>query len=132
MHANHLSALGMEVYLSIPRLRRIAGGSTQRGVTDEQFVRLTSLLSFGVPAAKLVLTTREPSYIQRKLVPIVSVLSAGSASVAPYTDDGARFPLETSQFEVIDQRPFEAILDEYVSTRGPIENFSPRPAVEAL
>jgi 2-iminoacetate synthase len=125
MHANHLLALGMEVYLSIPRLRRIAGGKTQRGVTDEQFIRLTALLSFGLPAAKIVLTTREPAAIQRKLVPIVSVLSAGSASVAPYTDDGARFPLQTSQFEVIDQRPFEAILDEYVATRGPIENFNP-------
>jgi 2-iminoacetate synthase len=126
MHAEHLLALGMEVYLSIPRLRRIAGGATQRGVTDEQFIRLTALLALGVPAAKLVLTTREPSSIQRKLVPIVSVLSAGSAAVAPYTDGGAHFPLETSQFEVIDQRPFEAILAEYADTRGPIENFSPR------
>jgi hypothetical protein len=125
MHANHLLALGMEVYLSIPRLRRIAGGRTQRGVTDEHFTRLTALLSFGVPEAKIVLTTREPASIQRKLVPIISVLSAGSASVAPYTEDGARFPLQTSQFEVIDQRPFEAILDEYLTTRGPIENFHP-------
>jgi 2-iminoacetate synthase len=125
MHANHLLARGMEVYLSIPRLRRIAGGSDGRGVSDEQFVRLTALLSLGVPAAKTVLTTREPSSVQRRLVPLVAVLSAGSASVAPYTDDGARFPLETSQFEVIDQRPFEAILAEYLPERGAIENFAP-------
>jgi 2-iminoacetate synthase len=125
MHASHLLDLGMEVYLSIPRLRRIAGGSTQRGVTDEQFIRLISLLCLGLPAAKPVLTTREPAFIQRKLVPIVSVLSAGSAAVAPYTEDGARFPLESSQFEVIDQRPFEDILEEYVCARGAIENFHP-------
>ena len=72
-----------------------------------------------------MLTTREPAHVQRTLVPIVTVLSAGSAAVAPYTDTGARFPLETSQFEVIDQRPFEQILGEW---RGPagIENFDPR------
>ena len=55
--------------------------------------------------------------------PIVTVLSAGSAAVAPYTGDGARFPLETSQFEVIDQRPFETILREHLDAGVAIENF---------
>jgi hypothetical protein len=53
------------------------------------------------------------------------VLSAGSSAVTPYTDDGARFPLEASQFEVIDQRPFEMILGEYVAAGVAIENFAP-------
>jgi 2-iminoacetate synthase len=125
MHARHLVGLGMEVYLSVPRLRRIAGGSSQGGVTDEQFVRLVSLLCVAVPGAKVVVTTREPPDVQRRIVPLVSVLSAGSASVAPYTEDGARFPLETSQFEVIDQRPFEDVLNEHLAGRGAIENFVP-------
>jgi hypothetical protein len=59
------------------------------------------------------------------LVPIVTVLSAGSAAVAPYTETGARFPLETSQFEVIDQRPFEEILREHITPERSIENFQP-------
>jgi hypothetical protein len=112
LHAHHLLAHGMEVYLSVPRLRQIAGRSNQRGADDDAFVRLVSVLSLGLPDAKIVLTTREPADMQRRLVPLVGVLSAGSAAVAPYTESGAHFPLESSQFEVIDQRPFEAILAE--------------------
>jgi 2-iminoacetate synthase len=124
LHARHLSARGMEVYLSVPRLRQIAGSHDQRGADDDAFIRLVAVLALGLPACKIVLTTREPAQVQHALVPIVTVLSAGSAAVAPYTDTGARFPLETSQFEVIDQRPFEQILGEW---RGPagIENFEP-------
>jgi len=126
-HARHLLARGMEVYLSIPRLRQIAGSHDTRGADDDAFVRLVSILSLGLPTCKIVLTTREPAHIQQRLVPIVTVLSAGSAAVVPYTEAGARFPLETSQFEVLDQRPFEQILGAW---RGPtgIENFDPPAA----
>lgn len=123
-HAVHLRRLGMEVYLSVPRLRQIAGGRSQGGVSDGDFVRVVSLLSLGLPDCKVVLTTRESREIQHLLVPVVAVLSAGSAAVTPYTETGAHFPLETSQFEVIDQRPFEQILRE-AAPEGGIENFSP-------
>jgi len=126
-HTRHLLARGMEVYLSVPRLRQIAGRHETRGADDDAFVRFVSVLALGLPAAKIVLTTREPEHIQRLLVPIITVLSAGSAAVTPYTDSGARFPLETSQFEVIDQRPFEQVLADW---RGPsgIANFEPLAA----
>jgi len=124
LHARHLQARGMEVYLSVPRLRQIAGSHHQRGAADDAFVRLVSILSLALPTGKIVLTTRESAAIQRQLVPIVTVLSAGSAAVAPYTDTGARFPLENSQFEVVDQRPFEAVLAEWQGPGG-IENFEP-------
>ena len=125
LHARHLLGLGMEVYLSVPRLRQIAGSHNQRGADDDQFVRLVSLLTVGLPECKAVLTTREPIHIQHRLVPLVHVLSAGSAAVTPYSEDGARFPLEASQFEVIDQRPFEHILAEHLPERSPIVNFDP-------
>jgi 2-iminoacetate synthase len=126
LHARHLLAHGMEVYLSVPRLRQIAGsGHHPRGADDDTFVRLVSVLALGLPECKIVLTTREPATIQRRLMPIVTVLSAGSAAVAPYTDTGAHFPLDTSQFEVIDQRPFEEILGEYVARGASFENFAP-------
>jgi 2-iminoacetate synthase len=134
LHVEHLLAAGMEVYLSTPRLRRVAGGGAGRGVSDDDFVRLLALLALAVPDAKLVLTTREPHAIQQRVAHLVSVLSAGSSAVAPYTADGARFPLEASQFEVIDQRPFETILQEHLDAGVAIENFtsragaSPRPA----
>ncbi|MFI5364919.1 MAG: hypothetical protein ACHQ4J_04780 [Candidatus Binatia bacterium] len=128
LHAQHLVARGMEVYLSVPRLRQIAGSRTQRGAGDAEFVRLVSLLSLGLPTSKIVITTREDAAMQHTLAPIVTVISAGSAAVAPYTATGARFPLNTSQFEVIDQRSFEEILREHLVTSRTIENFQPPPA----
>jgi len=125
MHASYLADLGMEVYLSVPRLRRIAGSGSQRGIGDEDYVRMVSLLTLALPECKIVITTREGSAMQARMAPIVSVISAGSASVAPYTENGARFPLETSQFEVIDQRPFEAILKERLDEGVEIDNFQP-------
>jgi 2-iminoacetate synthase len=125
LHGRHLLRRGMEIYLSVPRLRRVAGSGAQPGLRDQEFVRLVSVLSLAMPEAKIVITTRESSEIQHRLAPIVSVISAGSAAVAPYTAAGAHYPLETSQFEVIDQRPFEVILDEHRRAGARIVNFEP-------
>lgn len=124
-HARHLRSRGMQVYLSVPRLRQIAGRHDQEGASDEEFVRLVSVLSMGLPDCKIIITTREPVYMQHKLVPIVTVLSAGSSAVAPYTDTSARYRIETSQFRVVDQRPFEEILREHLPAAGSIVNFQP-------
>jgi 2-iminoacetate synthase len=123
-HARHLRARDVEVYLSVPRLRKIAGGGSGRGVSDDEFSRLIAVLTLGLPDCKVVITTREGRAVQRELASVVSVISSGSSAVAPYTGDGARFPLEASQFEVVDQRAFEAVLADYAD-RGPIENFEP-------
>jgi 2-iminoacetate synthase len=128
LHARHLRARGMEVYLSVPRLRQIAGRQAVRGASDADFVRLVAILSVGLPDAKIVITTREAAAMQHRLAPIVDVISAGSSAVAPYTETGAHFPLNASQFEVIDQRPFETILGEHLIHSDPIENFDPGPA----
>jgi hypothetical protein len=128
LHTRHLLAQGMDVYLSVPRLRKVAGSASQRGLDDVGFIRLVALLSLALPSGKIVITTREDTTIQHKLAPIVTVISAGSAAVAPYTDNGARFPLHTSQFEVIDQRPFEQILAEHRRPGQTIEYFQPPAA----
>jgi 2-iminoacetate synthase ThiH len=125
MHARHLRSRGMQVYLSVPRLRQIAGRHDQEGASDEEFVRLVSVLSIGLPDCKIIITTREAPSMQHKLVPIVAVLSAGSSAVAPYTDTTARYRIETSQFRVVDQRPFEEILREHLPAAGSIVNFQP-------
>jgi 2-iminoacetate synthase len=126
-HTRHLVERGMEVYLSVPRLRQIAGRHDQRGASDGDFVRLVSVLSLGLPTCKLVITTRENPAMQHTLAPIVRVISAGSSAVAPYGDHTTAFPLEQSQFEVIDQRPFEEILREHLVHSDPIDNFQPGP-----
>jgi len=126
LHVRHLLSRGLEVYVSVPRLRQASGVDNERGVGDDEFVRLIAVLSMGLPDAKIVLTTRESAEVQRRVLPMVTVLSAGSSAVAPYTEDGAHFPLEASQFEVIDQRPFEAILGEYIAEGVRFENYTAR------
>jgi 3-methyl-2-indolic acid synthase len=123
LHVRHLLARGLEVYVSVPRLRQASGADNARGVSDDEFVRLVAVLSMGLPQAKIVVTTRESAEVQRRVLPMVTVLSAGSSAVTPYTETGARFPLEASQFEVIDQRPFETILGEYIAEGVRFENY---------
>jgi 2-iminoacetate synthase len=126
LHVRHLLARGLEVYVSVPRLRQACGADNERGVSDEEFVRLVAVLSMGLPEAKIVITTRESAAVQRRVLPMVSVLSAGSSAVVPYTETGAHFPLEASQFEVIDQRPFEQILGEFMAEGVRFENYEVR------
>ena len=71
------------------------------------------------------MSTREPPAVQRRLLPVIGVLTPGSPGVAPYTADGARFELEASQFEVLDHRPFERILGDLVEQGIRVDCFEP-------
>jgi len=124
-HVRHLRRRGMDVYVSLPRLRKASGTPRTAGVSDELLARIVAVLSFGVPDAKVVISTREPPAIQRRLLPVIGVLTPGSPGVAPYTETGARFDLEASQFEVLDHRPIEAILGEVLATGTSIDCWEP-------
>jgi 2-iminoacetate synthase len=124
-HVRHLERRGMDVYVSLPRLRKASGTPHAAGVSDELLARIVAVLSFGVPDAKVVISTREPPAVQRRLVPVIGVLTPGSPGVAPYTETGARFDLEASQFEVLDHRPIEAILGEYLAAGATIDCYEP-------
>jgi len=124
-HLHHLLRRGMQVYVSLPRLRKASGTPHPAGVSDDELCRLVAVLSFGVPEAKIVISTREPPAMQRRLLPVIDVLTPGSPGVAPYTETGARFDLEASQFEVLDQRPIEAILGEYLAAGATFDCYEP-------
>ena len=124
-HVRHLRTRGTEVYVSLPRLRRASGTPYAGAVSDDELCRVVAVLSFGAPEAKVVISTREPPAIQRQLVPMIGVLTPGSPGVAPYTETGARFALEASQFEVLDHRPIEAILGEYLKAGVTIDRYEP-------
>lgn len=124
-HVRHLQARGMDVYVSLPRLRRASGAAYPAGVDDDTLCRLVAVLALGAPDAKVVISTREPPPIQRRLAPVIGVLTPGSPGVAPYTATGARFELEASQFEVLDHRPIESILGEYLAAGAVIDCFEP-------
>lgn len=127
-HVRHLRDRGLAVYVSLPRLRRATGAPYTEGVDDDRLCRVVAVLSFGRPDAKVVISTREPPAMQRRLVPMIGVLTPGSPGVAPYTATGARFELEASQFEVLDHRPIEAILGEFLAGGATIERYVPAPA----
>jgi 2-iminoacetate synthase len=124
-HVRHLEARGMEVYVSLPRLRRASGAAYAAGVDADTLCRLVAVIALGAPAAKVVISTREPPPIQRRLAPVIGVLTPGSPGVAPYTASGARFDFEASQFEVLDHRPIETILGEYLAAGAVIDCFEP-------
>jgi len=124
-HVRHLQARGMDVYVSVPRLRRATGTAHPGGVSDDVLCRVAALLAFGAADAKVVVSTREPPAVQRRLLPVIGVLTPGSPGVAPYTDAGARFAVEASQFEVLDHRPIEAILGEHLAAGATIECYEP-------
>lgn len=124
-HIDHLLARGLRVYVSLPRLRRASGAPAARGVSDDQLVRLVAVLALGRPLAKIVISTREAPAIQRRLIPVIGVLTPGSPGVAPYTETGAAFDVEASQFEVLDHRPIEDILGEYTAAGVTFECWEP-------
>jgi len=130
-HVAHLRARGLDVYISLPRLRKASGAPYTRGVSDDELARIVAVLGFGRPEAKVVISTREAPEVQRRLVPVIAVLTPGSPGVAPYTERGARFDLEASQFEVLDHRPFEAILGEFLDAGAVIECFDAGAAASA-
>ena len=128
-HVRHLESRAMDVYVSVPRLRRATGTAYPAGVGDDQLCRLVAVVALAAPAARVVISTREPAAMQRRLVPVIGVLTPGSPGVAPYTEGGARFELEASQFEVLDHRPIETILGEYIAAGATIDCFEPaRPS----
>jgi 3-methyl-2-indolic acid synthase len=124
-HVRHLRQRGMVVYVSLPRLRKASGTAYAAGVTDDMLCRIVAVVAFGVPDAKVVISTREPPAMQRRLLPVIGVLTPGSPGVAPYTETGARFELEASQFEVLDHRPIEAILGECLAAGATIDCYEP-------
>jgi 2-iminoacetate synthase len=124
-HVRHLLARDMTVYISLPRLRKASGAAHHAGVSDDELTRVVSLLSVAFPEAKVVISTREAPDMQRLLVPVIGVLTAGSPGVAPYTDAGARFEIEESQFVVTDQRSIEVILAEHLAAGATIDGYEP-------
>ena len=130
-HVRHLTELGLQVYISLPRLRKASGAEHRRGVSDDDLARVVALLSARFPAAKVVISTREAREIQQRLLPIIGVLTAGSPGVAPYDDAGARFEIEASQFEVVDQRPFEEILGDCLAIGATIDGYAPAQATSS-
>jgi hypothetical protein len=128
-HVKHLLARGLQVYISLPRLRKASGAEHFAGVSNDELARLVAILSAGVPRAKVVISTRERPEVQHRLLPMIGVLTAGSPGVAPYSLETAVFEVEASQFEVADQRPLEVILGDCLEAGAQIDCYEPTAAI---
>lgn len=117
MHNNHLEkeyGVGFHT-ISVPRLKQAEGMRLEdypHLVSDEEFIKLVSILRLAVPFTGIILSTREKQETRTKLLSHgVSQISAGSCTgVGGYkAHEKAQ---EIKQFEIADERsPLEIIKD---------------------
>ena len=71
------------------------------------------------------ISTREQREFSADCFGVIGVLTPGSRGVAAYTQTGARFDPEASQFGVLGQRSFAAILGGYVAPGSTSDWYDP-------
>jgi 2-iminoacetate synthase len=134
-HVDHLASRGANMRISLPRLRPALGTDARSKVSDERYIRVMSTIAYLFPEHPLVLTTREDAQFQRKVMPLVGVISPGSPDVAPYRWSAeATNALESSQFIIPDHRRPRDILNGIVEQGYSVTHFptaSAPPAANA-
>jgi 3-methyl-2-indolic acid synthase len=105
-HVSHLENRGARISVSLPRLRPALNAVNQYiMVSDEDYVRLISIIAYFSPQSGIVLTTRENINFQDRVMPFVRTISPGSPDVAPYKRDSeAPNNEKSSQFLIPDHR----------------------------
>lgn len=121
-HARHLyEKFGAWPHtISAPRLQPATGSpitSPPWPVSDEEFKLIVAIYRLTVPAAGIVVTTREPAALRDELIDIgVSQISAGSRTdPGGYSTEKERF--DASQFLTSDHRSLEEMV-EYIASTG--------------
>jgi 3-methyl-2-indolic acid synthase len=110
-HVDHLDRRAALIRISLPRLRPALGTDACSKVPDDQYVRILATVAYAFPEHPIVLTTRETEEFQRRVLPVIGVLSPGSPDVSPYRrTKEADNRLESSQFLIPDhRRPLEIL-----------------------
>ena len=114
-HAEHLfGAFGAFPHtISLPRFKRAFGSplaAAPHPVSDAEFERIVIVYRLAVPAAGVVVTTRESAALRERVLGIgASQISAGSKTDPGGYAEGRRRH-EAEQFEVDDTRPLEEIV----------------------
>ena len=120
-HARHLfESFGSWPHtISVPRLQPAVGSplkSPPQPVSDEEFKLIVAVFRLAVPAAGIVVTTREPAGLRDEVLEIgVSQISAGSRTdPGGYSRKGERF--DASQFRTSDHRSLEEMVEHIAET----------------
>ncbi len=127
-HTNHLEAcynVGPHT-ISFPRMQNAASYDINEKytVTDEEFVRLISILRLAVPYTGMILTAREPYHIRQQVLEFgCSQIDAGTKiEIGAYADQ--KLPqlqdLNKEQFKINDERSLNEVIDELLD-----KNFLP-------
>jgi 2-iminoacetate synthase len=116
LHARHLERRFPRAALSVslPRLRpAVPGFEAPRHVDDEILIRFHAALRLALPRAGLVVSTREPAALRRRLLDAgITRMSAGSVTVPGGYARGDR---GGAQFEIADERTVGEVCEELES-----------------
>ncbi len=128
-HVNHFEAVynvGPHT-ISFPRIQNAMSLNIEKDhlVSDEEFVRLVSILRLAVPYTGMILTAREPRHIRDQVLRFgVSQIDGGTnlelggySKAKKETQD-----LSMEQFQINDNRSLNEIMDELIKT-GYIPSF---------
>ncbi len=128
-HVNHFEAVynvGPHT-ISFPRIQNAMSLDIDKKhlVTDEEFVRLVSILRLAVPYTGMILTAREPSHIRDQVLRFgVSQIDGGTnLELGGYSKGkNEAQDLSKGQFQINDNRSLSEIMDELIN-RGYIPSF---------
>ncbi len=128
-HVNHFEAVynvGPHT-ISFPRIQNAMSLDIQKDylVSDEDFVRLVSILRLAVPYTGMILTAREPAHIRDQIMRFgVSQIDGGTNLELGGYSKGQQEEQDLSkgQFQINDNRPLSAIMDELIQ-KGYIPSF---------
>ncbi|MFP4288069.1 MAG: [FeFe] hydrogenase H-cluster radical SAM maturase HydG [Bacteroidales bacterium] len=127
-HVNHFEAVynvGPHT-ISFPRIQNALSLNIDKKnlVTDEEFVRLVSILRLAVPYTGMILTAREPKHIRDQILRFgVSQIDGGTnLDLGGYSKGKSTNDLTSGQFQINDNRSLNEIMDELIRT-GYIPSF---------
>ncbi len=128
-HVNHFEAVynvGPHT-ISFPRIQNAMSLDIDKKhlVTDDEFVRLVSILRLAVPYTGMILTAREPSHIRDQVLRFgVSQIDGGTNLELGGYSKGKKDTQDLSkgQFQINDNRSLSEIMDELINT-GYIPSF---------
>lgn len=128
-HVNHFEAVykvGPHT-ISFPRIQNAMSLNINKDhlVTDDEFVRLVSVLRLAVPYTGMILTAREPRHIRDQVLRFgVSQIDGGTNLELGGYSKGKKQTQDLSmeQFQINDNRSLNEIMDELIKT-GYIPSF---------
>jgi 3-methyl-2-indolic acid synthase len=109
-HGKYLmSKTAKNIFFSLPRLNPALGASglKRRKIVDEDaLIRIIAILAFVSPESSVMMTTRENSKLQDKVIPLLGCLAPGTPEVGAYLNDPKKMPNDETlaQFKISDTR----------------------------